>query len=262
MLTRERIAQARADFDRLTEGIPLTGRTFLDIGFGQGLSLLIAQEHGAAVVGCDLNEKCAEVLTVTRRRFCTSGTELPEPPVVTGSILDAATVDTLKGYGSPEGTFDIVHSWGVLHHTGAMQQAIANAASLVNDGGYLITALYNRHWSSPVWKLIKRWYCLLPVFARTALVWLLYPVILIAKAIVTRKNPFVMDRGMDFFHNVVDWVGGYPYEYISVDEFRAIMESYRFDCIRVVTARVPTGCNEFVFRRKPAVTSGAREKPS
>lgn len=249
VLSPKRIEQARTDFASLMSGIALQGSTFLDIGFGQGLSLLIAEESGANVVGCDINPKCGEVLIRNRVLFSTL-THRNIPPVVIGSILQKSTVDALRSLQHKEGLYNIVHSWGVLHHTGNMNRAIVNAASLVRVGGYLVAALYNRHWTSPVWKLIKRFYCASPGGMRKLSAFFLFPVILIAKALVTGKNPFVMDRGMEFFHNVVDWVGGYPYEYVSIGELRDRMAALGFDCIRAVPAKVPTGCNEFVFQKR------------
>jgi len=53
---------------------------------------------------------------------------------------------------------------------------------------------------------------------------------------------------MDFMHNIIDWVGGYPYEYASVTEMKAILEKEGFEVLRVLPAKVPTGCNEFICR--------------
>jgi 2-polyprenyl-6-hydroxyphenyl methylase/3-demethylubiquinone-9 3-methyltransferase len=81
------------------------------------------------------------------------------------------------------------------------------------------------------------------------LVWMLTPVIFAAKWLVTRKNPFKMQRGMDFMHNIIDWVGGYPYEYASPAEMQALLEGNGFQVLRTIAAKVPTGCNEFVCRQ-------------
>ena len=51
---------------------------------------------------------------------------------------------------------------------------------------------------------------------------------------------------MDFMHNVIDWVGGYPYEYASVDEMKIFLKQLGFEILDVRPARVPTGCNEYV----------------
>jgi 2-polyprenyl-3-methyl-5-hydroxy-6-metoxy-1,4-benzoquinol methylase len=249
--TPQKAAQARAQFAALLEGVPLHDRTFLDIGFGQGFSLLSATALGARTVGCDINPKCHEVIGRNRSLF--PETKDVEIPLVVGSILDAPIVETLRRRpeAQPDG-FDIVHSWGVLHHTGDMDLALRNAASLVRPGGVFVVAIYNRHWSSPAWTAIKATYVHSPRIVQRALVASLWPVIWLAKLIVTGRKPTRMDRGMDFHYDVVDWVGGYPYEYASVEEMRRHCEGLGFTLQRCIAAEVPTGCNQFVFRRKGA----------
>jgi SAM-dependent methyltransferase len=245
-LTSERVAQARREFALLLDGIELRGKFFLDIGFGQGFSLLSAASMGARVVGCDINPKCATVVERNLHHFPDLvGTKLD---IEIGSILDSEILRRLGNRAAAQGGFDIVHSWGVLHHTGDMRRAIRQAASLVRPGGNLVIAIYNRHWSSPAWLLIKWLYCISPGFAQRGLVCVLYPVIWLAKLIVTGQNPGKKERGMDFFYDVVDWVGGYPYEYASVREIQGLCESLRLVPAKIHPARVPIGCNEFVFR--------------
>jgi 2-polyprenyl-3-methyl-5-hydroxy-6-metoxy-1,4-benzoquinol methylase len=247
--SRERAEQARAQFMRLMQGVELQGRTFLDIGFGQGFSLLSAQSMGARVVGCDINPKCHEVIERNRALF--PGLEAAAIPLQVGSILDANVVSALRRMPeSGEAGFDIVHSWGVLHHTGDMRLALANAVSLVRPGGIFVAAIYNRHWSSLPWLAIKAAYVHSPRLLQKMMVGGLYPVIWLAKLAVTRKNPKAMDRGMDFYYDVVDWVGGYPYEYASVHEMEAICRPLGLSLVRAIDAKVPTGCNELVFRKQ------------
>jgi 2-polyprenyl-6-hydroxyphenyl methylase/3-demethylubiquinone-9 3-methyltransferase len=247
-LTPERVARARAEFSDLLGEIPLDGAAFLDIGFGQGLSLLAAASRGSRTVGCDINPKCAEALHASAGRF--PEVDLERIPIVVGSILEPRTLARLRA-ASPrgDGAYDIVHSWGVFHHTGDMALAVRNAASLVRKGGYLVLAIYNRHWSSPAWTAIKWLYCKSPGLVQHAMVYALAPVIWIAKLAVTRRHPAAQQRGMDFHYNVIDWVGGYPYEYASIDKFKALVQPLGFECVRAVPAEVPTGCNEFIFRR-------------
>ena len=247
-LTPERVEQAHEDFQRLTGGLPISGQTFLDIGFGQGLSLMIAAASGARAVGLDINPLCAEVLDSNRRYF----PELKDTPIPAhvGSILDPAVVEKIR-HAAPDGHpgYDVVHSWGVLHHTGDMWQALDRAASLVRPGGILIVALYNKHFTSPAWKLVKRAYMAAPPLGQALLNRLFYPIIWLAKLAVTGKNPARMTRGMDFYYNVIDWVGGWPYEYASVDQVSGYFAELGLISQRVIPAQVPTGCNEFIFRR-------------
>ena len=53
-----------------------------------------------------------------------------------GSVLDPDYLRTL-------GSWDIVYSWGVLHHTGAMWEALGNVAPLVKPSGLLFISIYN-----------------------------------------------------------------------------------------------------------------------
>ncbi|MDO8788273.1 MAG: class I SAM-dependent methyltransferase [Sulfuritalea sp.] len=245
-LTAESISESRAAFGVLMAGVPLKGCTFLDIGFGQGLIVLMAQEQGAKVSGCDINEKCVEAYRATSKHFVKVSSD--EPHLVVGSILDDGFVqmDLLQPVIGERG-YDVVHSWGVLHHTGDMAKAMTNAASLVKPGGYFVIAIYNRHWSSRPWLFIKWFYNLLPRFLQPACCWLFTPVIWLAKLLVTGKNPLRQERGMDFYYNVVDWVGGYPYEYGSIGEIEMFLDRIGFKMIKAIPAAVPTGCNEFVF---------------
>ncbi len=246
-LTEERVRQAREDFSGFMARGPgsILGRSFLDIGFGQGLSLLCAAAEGAKAVGCDINPKCAQVLESNRSHFPEVGNG--SIAAVVGSILDSATVDALRALSSDDRGYEIVHSWGVLHHTGSMWKAIDNAVSLVRPGGTLFLALYNKHWTSPAWTAIKYCYVNSPGWLQKVAVAILYPVIVLAKWIVTRRNPMRMDRGMDFYYNVVDWVGGYPYEYASVEEIERYLIGQKCVLRSFSPSVVPTGCNEFVF---------------
>lgn len=243
-LTHQKLDNARKDFHNLFSGIDMQKKHMLDIGFGQGISLLLACEAGAFVYGNDINPKCREALKQTSN---ISGITA-NVPVITGSILDNSTVEMLKS-SVPDESFDIVHSWGVLHHTGDMRRAISNAASLVKPGGYFICAIYNRHITSKLWLFIKWFYCKAPSIVRSLMIAVMYPFIFAAKLAVTRKNPFHQMRGMDFYYNVIDWVGGYPYEYASVNELIDIVSKHGFTCIKTIPAEVPTGCNEFVFKK-------------
>jgi 2-polyprenyl-3-methyl-5-hydroxy-6-metoxy-1,4-benzoquinol methylase len=246
-LTPERLEASARAFEDLMRGVPLAGRSFLDIGFGQGLIPLNAARAGAKVVAVDINPKSVEALRETARRF--PDLDLSAIDVHVGSILDAADVATLRRASpSGDGLYDVVHSWGVLHHTGNMGEAIRNAAALVRPGGHFVIAIYNRHWTSPVWRGIKWTYVRSPSWAQKLLVRTLLPVIAVAKRAVTRDDPRKQQRGMDFYYDVVDWVGGYPYEYHSADETRALLARHGLTCERTIPAEVPTGCNQFVFR--------------
>lgn len=240
-LNEELVAQARQAFTALTAGIDLKGKRFLDAGFGQGLALFLAQETGAKVFGIDTDPLCRNALEETHRFF--PSLDLPQTQIA--SILDNNFVDSQRALG----TYDIVHSWGVLHHTGNMNQAIRNSCMLLKDEGYFVCSIYNHHWSSPIWKVVKYIYNKSPKLFQRLLLYCFYPVIYAAKWMVTREDPKKKERGMDFFHDVVDWIGGYPYEYANPEEIKNIVCQLGFQVVLVRSAQVPTGCNEFIFRK-------------
>lgn len=239
-----RYAQAQSHFSELMHGVPTAGKSFLDIGFGQGLSLLCAAKAGARIHGLDINPKCREVFLGNAKKLEACA---PEARIAVGSVLDAEALATVSAW-APDG-FEIVHSWGVLHHTGSMWQAIKNAVSLVRPQGYFVLAIYNRHWTSRAWQAIKRVYVTSPAPFRVLLNWVFVPVIYVAKFAVTRRNPLKTKRGMNFYYDVVDWVGGYPYEYASREEVERFVAKLGCSLERFEPATVPTGCNEFVFHR-------------
>jgi 2-polyprenyl-6-hydroxyphenyl methylase/3-demethylubiquinone-9 3-methyltransferase len=240
---------AMAGFRDLFADVPLEGHSFLDIGFGQGLGLCLAHQAGARVHACDINPKCVEALESTARFF--PNFPLSSLPLVVGSILDDDTLEKLRTLsdGPERAGFDVVQSWGVLHHTGDMINAIRKTACLVKPGGYLVLAIYNTHWSSPVWHSIKRGYVAAPPLLQKALTALFVPIIFLAKLVVTRQNPLRQERGMDFYHDVVDWVGGYPYEHATIAEIATLVTAQGFEMQRAIPAIVPTGCNQFVFKK-------------
>ncbi|HEX2698064.1 MAG TPA: class I SAM-dependent methyltransferase [Anaerolineales bacterium] len=242
-LDESRLEEATHSLETLFGKGALKGVSFLDIGCGSGVFSIAATRLGAQkVLGLDVDPVSVRVSQENANRW------LRDHKSVTfqqASALDDAFMHSLA-------QFDVVYSWGVLHHTGNMQKALANAVLAVRPGGLLMIAIYNRHWSSPMWKFIKWLYNRAGKIGQRFIVWLLTPVIFAAKWLVTRQNPFKMRRGMDFMHNVIDWVGGYPYEYASVEEMKSYLSSLGFELLSVRPADVPTGCNEFVCRRLPA----------
>ncbi len=238
------IEQSMNDFKILINNENIEGKTFLDIGFGQGLSLLHATQLGAKTVGCDINPTCKEVLENNKQKyFNLKDTTIP---VVVGSIIENETIESLKRINNK---FDIVHSWGVLHHTGDMWKAIDNCTDLVNNNGKLIISIYNKHWSSAMWKFIKWFYNISPKFIQWLMIKIFYIVIFIAKFLVTFKNPLKKERGMNFYYDIIDWIGGYPYEYATMDEINDYVSKKGYVLLSKVKAQVPTGCNEFIFKR-------------
>ena len=240
-LDESKLEQARQALADLLQPNPLANQTFTDIGCGSGLHSVSAALLGAKeVYALDIDPDCIAVTQHTVSRFLNSSENVH---IQQASILDPQTVQRL-----PE--TDIVYSWGVLHHTGRMYLAIEAASGLVKPGGLFVLAIYNRHATSPIWHSIKHFYNQSSSLVRRLMYGLFYGVIYLAKLAATRQNPLQKERGMDFGYDVVDWIGGYPYEYASIDEITAFVTKLGFTVQKIVPAQVGTGCNEFVFRKK------------
>jgi 2-polyprenyl-6-hydroxyphenyl methylase/3-demethylubiquinone-9 3-methyltransferase len=248
-LDYKKIQKAREDFSYLTQDIDLQGKSFLDIGFGQGLSLLIATEKGGKTFGCDINPKCQTVLEQNKKYF----DKLPNEniPVVVGSIIDKSAIQEIK---DKKQSFDIVHSWGVLHHTGNMYKALQTAANLTANNGFLIIAIYNKHWTSPLWHFIKKLYNQVPGFLKKIMLYLYIPLLYLRSLFGGLKN-FKPKRGMSFYYDAKDWLGGYPYEYASPEEIINFLQ-VDFNLVRFIPTNGFTGCNQFVFKKNN--NSGAK----
>lgn len=248
LLDDGRIELAETSLKRMLGVETLNGKSFVDIGSGSGLFSLAARRLGARVHSFDFDPNSVACTAELRRRYFPDDSNWR---VEEGSALDRSYIDTL-------GRFDIVYSWGVLHHTGSMWEGLENAASLVAPGGQLYIAIYNDQGrSSRIWTQVKRAY----VKAPGPLKWgVLLPAMLRLWGPSTvrdlaRGKPFHSwrtyrtrsVRGMDAWRDVVDWVGGYPFEVAKPEEILDFYRQRGFELRRMTTCAGGHGCNEFVF---------------
>lgn len=248
-LNDERIALAEQSLCNMLE-MDLTGMRFLDVGSGSGLFSLAARRLGAIVHSFDYDPQSVACTEELRHRYFPNDEGWA---IEQGSALDPQYLARL-------GEWDIVYSWGVLHHTGEMWRALANVAPLVKPRGKLFIAIYNtQRFMTPIWTRVKRIYNRLPKGTR----WIVVGpalVLIWGPAIgydIVRGRPFetwrnygrYSSRGMSAWRDLLDWVGGYPFETAKPEEIVRFYKRLGFTLENMSTRGGSMGCNEFVFTR-------------
>ena len=240
--------------------LPLRGKRMLDAGSGSGLFSLAAYRLGAEVVSFDYDLDSVRCTKYLREQYA-EGNSGDRWKIEEGSLLDPTYVTSL-------GQFDVVYCWGVAHHTGNMKQAFENLSSRVLGQGYLAVAIYNDELAvSQVWYFIKKPYQRLPIPIRSVYVFIIGAVLFAKRFFVTwvavlvriigLRNPWTpfanwigeaQGRGMNGWHDLVDWVGGFPFEVAKPEYVFRFFRDRGFRLTQLTTSG-GHGCNEFVFQR-------------
>ncbi len=249
----------KVDESRITESIAalrtmlgvetLEGKRFVDIGSGSGLSSLAALRLGADVTSFDYDPSSVGCTLEMRERFAQGSDRWK---IMHGSALDREFISSL-------GSYDVVYSWGVLHHTGQMWNSIHNVLPMVKPGGILFLALYNDQgvWSER-WLKIKKLYCSgtigrLAVSAVFVPWWALRNA---ASDLIRGRLPWYSiasygkNRGMSAWHDWHDWLGGYPFEVAKPEGIILPMQDEGFRLTNLNTQYGSVGCVEYVFQRQ------------
>ena len=106
------------------------GKTVLEIGVGLGADHQQFAEAGALLTGVDLTQRA---ITHTRKRFEILSLK---------SDIQMADAENLP---FSDDTFDIVYSWGVLHHSPDTQKAIDEVLRVLKPGGVAKIMIYHTY---------------------------------------------------------------------------------------------------------------------
>lgn len=247
----ERVLKAEQSLRALTGMSSFAGKNFLDVGCGSGLFSLAARRLGARVTSFDFDTNSVSAARSLKERFLPADNGWV---IGTGDVLD-------RQFMSEAGQYDMVYSWGVLHHTGDMNRAFDNVVSAVRPGGVLCIAIYNDEGRySKMWLFVKRMYNRMPgnffKYLLVALVAFSMELRLALARLLSFRNPLPAWkqrnrqslRGMSVWYDYVDWVGGLPFEVSRPDVVFRFFHDRGFELINMTTVGRGHGCNEYVFR--------------
>lgn len=258
-----RIEAATASLKSMLAVDRLDGKRFLDVGSGSGLFSLAAHRLGASVHSFDYDPDSVFCTQTLKERYAPDAGDWT---VEQGSALD-------EDYLNELGEAEIVYSWGVLHHTGDMWTAIDLVSRRVRPSGFFWLAIYNDQQEvTSRWRRVKRLYQKLPRFLRPLLSATVGAVLLGHRLcrtavtsvveLITLGNPLAPlqraadrasrpdPRGMSRWHDLVDWVGGWPFEVARPEEVIDFLADRGFQLVRLRTVGGKMGCNEYLLRRQ------------
>jgi SAM-dependent methyltransferase len=114
---------------KIISRIDWRGKRVLEIGSGVGTDARNIIVRGGIYTGINIDRGSTEATSQALRVFSLAGTALQR---------DATSLDF------PDSTFDVVYSFGVLHHIPEVRKAVAEIHRVLRPGGELLVMLYNR----------------------------------------------------------------------------------------------------------------------
>ncbi|NUM31878.1 MAG: methyltransferase domain-containing protein [Bacteroidetes bacterium] len=247
-LNNERVKVAEKSLLEFLNIENLKNKRFVDVGSGSGLFSLAAKNLGADVVSFDYDSSSVACTNILKNKYYENDNNWK---VFQGSVLD-------KEFLSSHGKFDIVYSWGVLHHTGKMWEAMENIITLVNSEGKVFIALYNDQGAtSKKWLKVKKMYnsgflgklIIGSVFYTYFFLNLLFYTLKNGKSPIKYIKEYKKNRGMSVFYDWRDWIGGLPFEVASNEKVVDFFIKNGFALTKIRTTN-GLGCNQYVFEKK------------
>lgn len=203
----------------------IENKIVLDAGCGTGIAAISFKKLGAnKVIGIDISKKS---LLTAKKLAEEAGVKLK---FITGDLLNLP----LKG------NFDIIHSFGALHHTGDTKGAFANLINLLGENGQFYLALYWRTRLTFLHQFIRKILRLLPESA-----W--EPISkFITKFMVGKKKT---QRGFDGYGEALDWLCVPHRDHYRPEEIKKWFKEYNMQSELLVkqTGRFKSTSN-FVIR--------------
>ena len=248
VLSDEKIEEAKKSLTKMLNVPDLVGCTFLDAGCGSGLFSLAARHLGAKVFSFDFDPQSVACTRLLKSRYFSNDTD-DDWTIIEASVLDIDFMKSLK-------QFDIVYSWGVLHHTGNLALALENIDFPLKKGGKLFIALYNdAGLSSRIWLQIKKIYnasylgqlMMKAIFIPYYFLRYLLTDLFHGQNPVKRYENYKKSRGMSMYFDWIDWIGGYPFEVSKGSEVINLFKKKNY--VSVPTTIIDNGaaCNELVL---------------
>jgi len=230
----------------------LKGLRVLDIGCGSGLhSMAMFQAGVTALHSFDYDPNSVAATEMLHQKAGSPATWT----IQQGSVLDDSFMSSLP-------TYDLVYSWGVLHHTGEVWKAVDLAAARVVPGGLFYIALYSadvqKNPPPEFWLQVKQKYVNSGWLVRRWMDWwyvwrfMMHRNPTLIPVVLKRMRDHSKTRGMNMFTDIRDWLGGWPMEFVWDADAIKFCEQRGFILREILTGEANT---EFLFERRATADS-------